>query len=714
MPTLNGPNGPVPYQRDRLGYPRIDARSRDEAAWARGWFHAVDRQMQAQIGAYVARGRLMELLGENEMTRAVDRWSRALGLANGVQAQVARLSHDALAMVTAYADGFEAGRVKRGVPLPMRVLGAKQIAWTPEGVLLTYKLLSFFGLTLTHIRSETAVAELIATGAPLRALQVLLGPGAEGLDLDALADLTFAEPLIGLPERGSNVVAVSAARSATGTALLQTDPHLELGATPPAGYAVDCVIGDQIYSGVGIVGWPFLTSGRNAQVAFGYTFAHADNVDVIVERCRNGTYLRGDRWLPFTKRVERVARKGKEPVEWVFWDNPWGVVMEDASGEADLPLLRWSGLDQVHRDIEAFSGMQTTPDVATMVAQHREVRVLSVTGVFADTQGSIGSVVTGQVDTKPAGWTGAVPWPGWTLPDTPPEPLPESTRPMILDPPEGIIVSANEQLVGPLAREWNNLPEPPYRHATISAFMAAIERPQLTDLVAAVYDETDACAARLLPVWAAHLPDNELTAWAGRTPDRHLAAWFHALHHEVVVALLARDLGPDKARRLFDELGLLMPFQAQLDPVLALEHHELLDDAGLSALLAEAWPRSTERLRTSELPIDMRFNDQIEQGKLPAFFGFGTPPVAMPGSPTSPFQARVVHVLGEAFHGGPGWHVAVDLGQPGCWYNVPGGASERRFGPGYGKGWSEWVEGRFLALGGAIGGAPDLLDGRHD
>jgi hypothetical protein len=43
----------------------------------------------------------------------------------------------------------------------------------------------------------------------------------------------------------------------------------------------------------------------------------------------------------------------------------------------------------------------------------------------------------------------------------------------------------------------------------------------------------------------------------------------------------------------------------------------------------------------------------------------------------------------------------MDMSQRGAWYNMPGGASESRFGPGYGKGLQAWLEGSLLPLGSA-------------
>ena len=55
MPTLPGPLGPIPFTRDELGYPKIQARNRREAAYAIGWMHATDRLLQVQ-GCLAGRG----------------------------------------------------------------------------------------------------------------------------------------------------------------------------------------------------------------------------------------------------------------------------------------------------------------------------------------------------------------------------------------------------------------------------------------------------------------------------------------------------------------------------------------------------------------------------------------------------------------------------------------------------------------------------------
>ncbi len=97
------------------------------------------------------------------------------------------------------------------------------------------------------------------------------------------------------------------------------------------------------------------------------------------------------------------------------------------------------------------------------------------------------------------------------------------------------------------------------------------------------------------------------------------------------------------------------------------------------------------------------------RGKLPRPLGFDSQVVAPPGGPTVPFQLREVAFAGMKLYFGPAFHLVIDLSQPGAWFHIPGGASARRFGPGYGQGIGEWLTGQFFPLGPATGRPPALV-----
>jgi len=108
------------------------------------------------------------------------------------------------------------------------------------------------------------------------------------------------------------------------------------------------------------------------------------------------------------------------------------------------------------------------------------------------------------------------------------------------------------------------------------------------------------------------------------------------------------------------------------------------------------------------VPPRFAFVNEYFRGKLPRPLGFDTEVVAPLGGPTVPFQLREVAFAGMKLYFAPAFHMVFDLSRPGGWFHLPGGASERRFGPGYGQGVGEWLTGRFLPLGPAEGLAPAL------
>jgi acyl-homoserine lactone acylase PvdQ len=368
------------------------------------------------------------------------------------------------------------------------------------------------------------------------------------------------------------------------------------------------------------------------------------------------------------------------------------------------------------RDLEACRALLDATTAREAAEIHREMRVISLEGVFADVHGDVARVHTGQVDARPEGWTGAYPRKAWDLASRTPNPLAEATRPIDVE--ADVIVSANHRTDGPKGETWCSLPEPRYRKERIAKLLEAKEL-DLRRFVAASYDEHDGCAARLVPVWAPHLPRetvvDALVRWAREQPakqtkdGRRMLSLFHALHGEVVRQILAPLVGERSATRMLDELHAALLFQDHLDDALALERPEVLDAKALAAALVRAWPRAKDLVESGcSVPGRAKFVNALFQGKLPEVFGFDSAAVDLPGGPCAPFQSRIVHFEGERIVFGPAFHLAIDMGKPGAWYHVPGGASERRNGPGYGTGVREWALGRFLPLGDATGEPPNF------
>jgi penicillin G amidase len=709
---LPGADRPIAFTRDAWGYPAVRARDLREGTYALGYLHARDRLVQITLTGLAARGELMSVLGDVPIARLIDHSSRALGLGRDVSEQVARCAPESRELLDAYAQGFNAGARDRGHPLLLRLLGLKPTPFSAERVLEIYQFVTYFGLTSMTVSSELLIAELAARGAPRRVFERLLGPNARGIDLDALKNLSIPKELSffdsavgGSPKHGSNAFAVSAQRSSTGGALLMGEFHMEVGKFPPLLYAAELAFEDDSYlTGITIPGCPWFAAGRTEHVGWSYTFAHADNVNFISEHVRRGEYLRADRYHPLERREERVAIKGKPGETWLFHQNELGTVFGDVTGEADLPCLRVTGVEQAFRAFSAATRIPGCRTVDDLLAVQREIKSVSLEAILVDASGGIASVVTGAIDQRPASYSGAYPMLGATLSEGVPAAVAEEQRPVSVRPGEGVLVSANQGGHGEHRALWCTFPEAPYRFQRINELLQDREQHDPQSLLRISYDILDGSARRLLPIWARLLPAHPLAeallAWSEQQVDRSLVSLFAKLYEETCFLLLERDLERPVARR-FREWSALAFYQDQLDRLFALECPELLSEAELGELLRAAFTVAIAEHRAFDVPVRARFSHLVTRGRSPAFLGFDSPEIELPGSNVSAFQCRVSPISGERLVYAPAFHLLMDMSRRGAWYNMPGGASESRFGPGYGKGLPAWLNGALHPLGSA-------------
>ncbi len=682
MPELSGPNGPIPYTRDEWGYPTIQARDADEGLWARGWFAGHDRPLQVAFTVRAAQGRLMETLGDVPFARLVDRAVRSLGLAHGLDDQVSTLTDESRRWLSTYCDGFNAGVDAGGWPLVLKLIGVERLVYTPAKALLYYRIAAWFGLTSTNHTAALVCAQLLAEGADDKMLDMMVGPAAAARLDQGLRKVDWPWPN-GVPGialmQGSNAFAVSGKRSKSGAGLLMTEFHMEIGRLPPVCWAFSIQLPDGAeHTGICIPGLPFISAGRNADVAWGWTFGHADNLRVTAEDPSQHELVRRD---------EVVNIRSGASETWTFWDFDGGTIMGDPSKGGPLPAVRWRGLQDTGTDIELYRVSLNATSAEQCAEMHREVGMIGLAGTFADKDGHIAWMHSGRTSLDAADG-----------PD-----LPQHKRPFVVDPDEGFIASANEACPG-----WTAFSEPRYRHERLRELLSNNKTFGTDDLKAISYDELDGCARRLLPIWGPHLPDDDdakaMLTWSGGSTPQNAAGrtamgLFHGLHRELLRALVVKQSTPEIAHALWDELDLLLAFQDRLDDVLALEVPEHLDGDQLGDMIRAAWPEAKRRATAGDVsgPVRAQFKNLVTQGWL-RYLGFSTPKMDFPGGPCSLFQSRRTALLGETLYGGPCFHLVFDLSEPGMQYNMAGGASEKRFGPGYGAGIEEWRTGVFRPM----------------
>ncbi len=713
MATLPGPRGPIRYTRDEWGYPTIEAHDELEGTFARGYLHGTDRMLQMHLLVWMAQGRAMELLGDQRLTRMVDRSVRLLGLDQGLDAAILRLPDEVRAWMQTYADGVNAAFMAQGRPAAFRALGEAPLRWGPREILLAYRMLSWFGLTSSTQLAKLAVGELVAMGVGSEALQALLGPDAASIDLDQGTRIHWPphDALLGTPAMGgSNGFALAGHRTVSGAPILLAEFHLQMGQFPPSLYVCDVRYADGRYVyGVCAAGLPHILAGRTPEVGWTYTFGHADNVDVSWVDVQGGVAMVDGRPHPIhVENVQvKVRREGPSGVVGATRTEPMtlyrlpdgAALLTTDAPSGRLPAVRWRGMQQVDRDTAAQFRIHRADSVAEMVEIHRSVQAMSTGALFVDHHGDVAKIHTGAISHR-----GVSAGPRDWRPDD--HHAPESARPVWHRPASGALVACNESVPG-----WTSFPEPAWRHERLHERLATRERWSEEQAWRVTQEEHDPMAEAMMPLWEPLLPDvpevRTLVAWARRQSDMEPAAAsacrarFHGLHDAVCRLVMERFIGAELTAGLLDDLGLLMAFQPQLDALLRLERPEVLSAQALTPLLYAAW--RTSKGQRGPMVGEAPFTHFLTGGRLPSALGFSTPPVRWPGGPTSLFQTRTIEAFGETMRGGPMFHLLMDFSRKGGRYNMAGGASERRLGPGYGAGIDAWVHKEWLPIGPPLG-----------
>lgn len=581
-----GLDGPVEILRDEHAIPVIRAVSERDAWLALGFVHGRDRLWQLEVTRRVGQGRLAELVGARALP--LDRFMRTLGLARVAEEGLAAYRPDERALLEAYASGVNAAiATARPLPPEFQLLWHTPEPWRPQDSLLVHRLMALE--VAGAWRRELLRARLARRLSPAD-LDLLLpseGPGdrpslseAELPDERLLADLETVLPA--LPGGfGSNVFVLAGTRTASGAPILASDPHLPLRAPGTWYLAALRAPGLEVTGGT-IPGLPAVVIGRTAGVAWGLTTTGADTEDLVRIRpdpADPGRYLVPGGSEPFLVREEILRVRFGEPERLTMRTTRFGPVISDlvAAGPSEpgeLLALQWTGLDPTDRTLAAGFAMAKAGDAEALLAALADFASPVQNVAFADRSGRIGLAVAGRVPIRRTGdgrlpspaWDGSADWTGR---------IPAEALPRALDPPTGLVVNANDRVVGapnphPLTAEWDGPARARRLHELLDG-RTGVD----TELARAIQqDLVSAVARELLPVL---LP---------LAREGHAAEHSEPLVREALELLAAFD-GTTAAERA--EPLLLAAWLAALGPRLRADE--------LGPLLAEIGSRRPELLR---------------------------------------------------------------------------------------------------------------------
>ena len=501
----------VDVYRDQAGVAHIYAGNAHDLFFAQGYVHAQERFWQMDVWRHIGSGTLSEMFGKDQVE--TDAFLRTLGWKQTAEAEWEGLGPESRAILQAYTDGVNAylkDHSGDALSLEYSVLklinsGYQLAPWTPVNSLTWGKAMAWdlrgnideeieravLLKTLTQAQVDElypeypadhpVIVNALGEGQPNPAASTAIAANfSDAQTLGQVArNFTLLDTLLGPMGDGigSNSWVISGKLTASGSPLLANDPHLTIQ-MPSIWYQIDlhCTPKSDAcpyeVAGFSFAGVPGVVIGHNDRIAWGFTNAGPDVMDLYVEKVNPDNlnqYEVNGQWVDFETRTEAIAVAGSDPVELTVRSTRHGPVVSDAYGalmdenkfndpefkafreQAGIELpenyviaLRWTAL-LPSTPFEAVWGLDKAGNWEEFRAAAAKFHVPSQNLIYADVDGNIGYQMPGDVPMRAAG-DGRVPVPGWTDEYEWQGFIPFEELPYTFNPEEGYIVTANNRI----------------------------------------------------------------------------------------------------------------------------------------------------------------------------------------------------------------------------------------------------------------------------
>ena len=462
---------PVTVARDALGTVSITASRLADAMRALGFAHAQERFFEMDLTRRSAAGELSALLGNATLT--MDRDKRRHRLRARMSAQWLSMPPAERESLTAYTDGVNAGLNGLAArPWQYLVLRASPEPWREVDSMLVVGEMYFmlqargFDERFNEIRLRQKVGDRLfdwlkpsggdwdaALDGSVVAPSAMPGPSEIDTRKTPLAaSLTGLSEVDSVAAVGSNNWAIGGALTRHGGAMLADDMHLGLG-VPNIWFRTQMQIGEgaasQHVAGVSLPGLPAIVVGSNGHIAWGFTNGYGQWFDwVALPKAPTG----GKPALSTHR--ETITVKGGENVDIEVRESPWGPILRT---DADHDYtLSWVPYRDGSVNLRAGDMMfAQSVDQAIVIA--RESGMPHQNALIADKQGNLAWTIMGRipdsataqrqstrgqltpVEALPTGWLAA------------------DRYPLVRNPADARLWTANNRQLGPAAGEGGDL-----------------------------------------------------------------------------------------------------------------------------------------------------------------------------------------------------------------------------------------------------------------
>ncbi len=467
--------------RDTWGVPHIFAESETDAYYALGYCMAQDRLFQMEVMRRIARGELAELLGPPVVK--IDRIMRAFRLRAKAEEFMTTIWEQSRPEMKAALEAFILGvnAYVESNPLPWE-FAALLISCRPFTVEDFVSVAAVLPITFADGLRVDPLRSLLKEQIPERNIEALF-PEFEKMPVTIMESLEEAAEYqrnragsaaevpqvsrslesavrwldaiaafgrLAGTELGSNSWVLSGDKTASGKPILANDPHIAF-TNPCIWYEAHMKYGTFENYGYHLPPIPVALLGHNEDRAWGITMFFNDDVDMFLEKVNpenpNQVMYRGE-WVDCEVVRERIKVRLGPDVLCDVRITPHGPIANDLLGllfdyEGPPISMCWVWQHVPYTDVAAFYEMSHARDYERFEAAVRKVTSPGLNISYADAAGNIAWWAAGLLPLRPPHVDPRALLEGWTGRNEFTEYLPFEASPHLKNPPDGMIVTAN-------------------------------------------------------------------------------------------------------------------------------------------------------------------------------------------------------------------------------------------------------------------------------
>ena len=691
--TLTATAGKVSLHRLSGGFPRIEADEAIDLHYGIGYMHGHDRQMQLWLLKIIGQGRASELMRADEELIELDKFMRWIKLDEDATAEVNHLSPTTRAIFSAYCKGVNDAVADSKTPFEFRMVGYRPDPWTAQDSILITKLIGYMGLSQSQGDAEKFILQLIQNDISPQQLKELFPHIREEISADLIKiikkvklirpivsdSIKWLQALSGFS--ASNNWTVGPSKTASGKTILCGDPHLAIQ-LPSIWYSAVMAAKDHFMMGATLPGLPGLILGRTPKLAWSVTYGTMDMIDYFIEEVRDKKYRRGEKWLPFTIREEIIRPKNKAPISIKVYENECGILEGEPDEDGYYLNFAWSSRKgAVAISADNLLKVSQANNAEEARGYFANLPFAPFNWLWADAEGNIGYQLSGLFPKKPEGTSGLLPYLAWDQSQAWQGMVSSEKYPRQYNPPEDMMVTANQDLnhlgeVAPMS-----LPMSSYRADRIRELLEEKKSLGVDDMKAMHYDRYSRQAAALMEIIEPLLPATE----NGET----LKNWDRRYDASSIGATLFENVYLELLKLVFGENGMGVDVIAHVvaeTPMFAMLHGNF-DRILLKA--ESAWFGDKSREEIFQLAIEKGLQSKAQPygetrsiyipniffaGKLPKIFGFDYGPYEHVGSRATIDQAQVFKSMGYPSTFAATFRMITDFAKNELHTNIAGGA----------------------------------------